>query len=248
MSVQDSEEESLQDAGMDEGGEEADANEAVVEDGESTDAESENSNDDLNVRQFLAELEAEFEKLQAQADLDHTDGADFALPEAGEEEMLEGDEEVLPEEDLEETWGMLAADGDASDEEMERELSDEEAVPPPPPPVDMTRRRLRGKQRPPAAYQNALAPAPVGKRHGLLKRPSRKIPKPSLTCEGYQGRMCRFNTQRPGQAARVHPERGIKICVFCSDDRMQEAHATDARPVASEGSSSHICSDILFCI
>ena len=218
MYVQDSEEENLQDTEMDEGDE---ANAAVVEDGESTDAESDNSNDDLNVHQFLAELEAEFDKLQAQADLDHTDGVDFALPEEGVE--------TPPDEDFEETLGMLAASGDASDEEQEREPSDAEAVPPPPPPADMTRRRLRGKQRPPAAYQNA--PVPVRKRRGLLKQPSRKT-WPNEACEGYQERSCRFDPQRPGQAARVHPERGAKTCIFCSPDRIREAHAV-VRPVVS---------------
>ena len=222
MYVQDSEEENLQDTEMDEGDE---ANAAVVEDGESTDAESDNSNDDLNVHQFLAELEAEFDKLQAQADLDHTDGVDFALPEEGVQ--------TLPDEDFEETLGMLAIDGDASDGEMEeREPSDAEAVLPPPPPADMMRRRLRGKQRPPAAYQNAPAPAPAQKRHGLLKQPSRKT-KPSKTCEGYQERSCRFDPQRPGQAARAHRERNIKTCIFCSPERMQEAHAV-VRPVVSK--------------
>ena len=224
MYVQDSEEENLQDTEMDEGDE---ANAAVVEDGESTDAESDNSNDDLNVHQFLAELEAEFDKLQAQADLDHTDSVDFALPEEGVE--------TLPDEDFEETLGRLAIDGGASDEDMEeREPSDAEAVlPSPPPVVDMTRRRLRGKQRPPAAYQNAPAPAPAPKRHGLLKRPSRKTkpPRPCQTCEGYQGRSCRFDPRRPGQAARVQPSRGIKTCIFCSPERMQEAHR-GSRPAA----------------
>ena len=221
MYVQDSEEENLQDTEMDEGDE---ANAAVVEDGESTDAESDNSNDDLNVHQFLAELEAEFDKLQAQADLDHTDGVDFALPEEGVE--------TPPDEDFEETLGMLAASGDASDEEMEeREPSDAEAVLPPPPPADMTRRRLRGKQRPPAAYQNPPAPAPARKRHGLLKQPSRKT-KPNEACEGYQEKSCRFNLRQPGQAARVQPPRGIKTCIFCSPDRIREAHAV-VRPVVS---------------
>ena len=213
---QDLEKESLKDEGMDEG---AAAGEAVVEDGESTDAESDNSNEDLNVHHFLAELEAEFDKLHGSADLDHTDGADFAL-----QEEEEGDEETLGQEDFEETFGMLAATGDASDEEKEREPSDSEAVLPPPPPADMTRRRLRGKQRPPAPYQNAPAPAPARKRRGLLKQPSRKT-RPNEACEGYQERRCRFDPRRPGQAARVHPERGAKTCIFCSPDRIREAHA-----------------------
>ena len=223
MSVQDSEEESLKDEGMDEGDA---ADEAFVEDGESTDAESDNSNEDLNVHQFLAELEAEFDKLHGQADLDHTDAADFAL----QEEEEEGDEETLGQEGFEDTLGMLGAPGGASDEELEREPSDAEAVPPPPPPADMTRRRLRGKQRPPVPYQNAPAPVPARKRHGLLKQPSRKT-KPSKTCEGYQERSCRFSPQQPGQAARVQPSRGIKTCVFCSPERMREAHG-GSRPAA----------------
>ena len=214
----------MKDKGMDEGDA---ADEAFVEDGESTDAESDNSNEDLNVHQFLAELEAEFDKLHGQADLDHTDAADFAL-----QEEEEGDEETLGQEGFEDTLGMLGAPGGASDEELEREPSDAEAVPPPPPPADMTRRRLRGKQRPPVPYQNAPTLAPARKRRGLLKRPSGKIPKPSKTCEGYQERSCRFDLQRPGQAARVHPERGAKTCIFCSPDRMQEAHAV-VRPVVS---------------
>ena len=222
VSVQDSEEESLKDEGMDESDA---ADEAVVEDGESTDAESDNSNEDLNVHQFLAELEAEFDKLHAQADLDHTDGADFALQEE------EGDEETLGQEGFEDTLGMLGAPGGASDEEQEREPSDAEDVPPPPPPADMTRRRLRGKQRPPVPYQNAPAPAPARKRHGLLKQPSRKT-RPNEACEGYQERSCRFNLRHPGQAARVQPPRGIKTCIFCSPDRIREAHAV-VRPVVS---------------
>ena len=221
--VQDLEKERLKDEGMDEG---AAADEAVVEDGEGTDAESDNSNEDLNVHHFLAELEAEFDKLHGQADLDHTDDIDFAL-----QEEEEGDEETLGQEDFEETLGMLAATGDASDEEKEREPSDAEAVLPPPPPADMTRRRLRGKQRPPAAYQNAPASAPARKRHGLLKQLSRKIPKPCRTCEGYQERSCRFDPRLPGQAARAHRERNMKTCIFCSPERMQEAHG-GSRPAA----------------
>ena len=220
MSVQDSEE-SLKDEGMDAGDA---ADDAVVEDGESTDAESDNSNEGLNVHQFLADLEAEFDKLHTQADLDHTDGADFALQEE------EGDEETLGQEGFEDTLGILGAPGGASDEEQEREPSDAEVVPPPPPPADMTRRRLRGKQRPPVPYQNPPAPAPARKRHGLLKQPSRKT-KPNEACEGYQEKSCRFDPRRPGQAARVQPPRGIKTCIFCSPERMQEAHR-GSRPTA----------------
>ena len=202
----------------------------VVEDGESTDAESENSNDDLNVHQFLADLEAEFEKLQAQADLDHTDGAELAAPEEDEETMAE---------DLEETLGILAPYEGAGDEETERELSDAEAAPPPPSVAVKTRRRLRGKQRPPAAYQEAPEAARrqlVHKGPAILKRPSSRIPWPNETCEGYRGATCRFDPLRPGKAARVHPERGAKTCMFCSRGQMQKAHAVSRPVVFLDGS------------
>ena len=48
--------------------------EAFVEDGDSTDAESENSNDALNAHHFTADLNAELEELKnRRADLDHLD-------------------------------------------------------------------------------------------------------------------------------------------------------------------------------
>ena len=204
-------------------GDEAEEAPVVLEDGESTDAESENSNEELNVRHFLAELEAEFDKLQAQeAEMDHTDGFVWGLPAslAEDAELAESEPEDVVE-------MPAAAAAEISDEDMEDAERPEAEVAPPSP--RMTRRRLRGKQAPPAAYREqppATRSKQVLKRPGMLKRPAdRKNTPPSKSCRGHRQTECRFDPQNPGYQARVQPARGVDRCIFCAPGRMQEAHA-----------------------
>ncbi|CAJ1393174.1 unnamed protein product, partial [Effrenium voratum] len=144
--------------------------------GDNTDAKSDSSSEELNVHKFLAELEAELDRLPTQeAELDYTDGAFLALPVEAEQEQVE---EVAP----------AAA-----------ETSDEEVAP---------KRRLRGKQAAPAAYQRQMRKE-VLKRAGLLKRPATTRGKRSKElCRARRGTPCQFNLDHPGQPARVHPDRG----------------------------------------
>lgn len=213
---------------------------AAAPDGESTDAESEGSNEELNVHQFLADLEAEWERREArEADLDRTDGLGFARP----AEDAEAEWGAETDEDL----GMPAAGDATSDEEMEAagDITDDVAAPPPVQPrrrrlsykqpapaayqVPPKGRRLTVKQAPPAAYQKppaAKKSKEVLKKPGMLKRPaSRRKTYPNERCGGYRGTQCKFDPQEPGQEARVHPDRGVESCIFCDRGRMQEAHA-----------------------
>ena len=184
-----------------------------AEDGQSTEAEPEDSDDELNVHNFLADLEAEMQKLETrEAELDHTDGFVAASP-ADADETAAGDGS---EEELEEPPGAK----ETSDEEM----SDEEEELPPRPP----RPRLNGKQPAPPAYQGPPAAErlkQVLKRSGVLKRPSARGKWPNELCRNYRGEVCRFDPQNPGQPAGVHPKRGVDRCIFCDPERMQEAHA-----------------------
>ena len=197
----------------------------VLEAGESTDAESENSNDGLNVHHFLADLEAEFDQLQAQeAEMDHTDGFVWDLPASLTEDADLADSE--PEDLLDMP---AAAVAEISDEDMEDAELREQEVPPP----KLTRRRLRGKQAPPAAYQEqppAKRPKEVLKRPGMLKKPASKRGKrPNELCRGYRRQACRFDPQNPGEPAGVHTARDVERCIFCASGHMQEAHATTRR-------------------
>lgn len=184
-----------------------------MEDGQSTEAEPEDSDEELNVHNFLADLEAELELSQArEAELDHTDGFAAGSP-ADAEEMEAG---AGSEEELEEP---AHAEG-SSDEEM----PDEEEEPPPRPP----RPRLNGKQPAPAAYQGPPAaerPKQVLKKPGVLKRPSARGKWPNELCRNYRGEACRFDPQNPGQPAGVHRNRRVYRCIFCDPERMREAHA-----------------------
>ena len=176
---------------------------------------------------FLAELEAEFDKLQAQeAEMDHTDGFVWDPPASVHEsaELLDSEpEDVL---------GIpAAAAAEISDEDMEdAERPAPEAAPPSP---RLTRRRLRGKQTPPAAYLEkppAKRPKEVLKRPGMLKKPASKRGKwPNELCRNYRGVACRFDPQNPGEPAGVQPARGVMRCIFCAPVRMQEAHAAPRR-------------------
>ena len=205
-------------------GDEAEEIPVVLEDGESTDAEFENSNEELNVHHFLADLEAEFDRLQAQeAEMDHTDGFVWGPPASAHEDAeLPGSE---PEDVLDIP---AAAAAEISDGDMENtEQPEPEVAPPSPRP---TRRRLRGKQTPPAAYQEqppAKRPKEVLKRPGMLKRPAaRRNTPPSQSCKGYRQTECRFDPQNANQPARVHPDRDVERCIFCAPGRMQQTHET----------------------
>ena len=211
-------------------GDEAEEVSVVLEEGESTDAESENSNEELNVHHFLAELEAEFDKLQAQeAEMDHTDGFVWDPPASAHEDA------ELPDSEPEDVLDMpTAAAPEISDEDMEDTGRPEPEVAPPSP--RLTRRRLRGKQAPPAAYQRqppAQRLKQVLKRPGVLKRPAstrKSRPNwPNELCRNYRGIVCRFDPQNPGHPARVQPARGVERCIFCAPVRMQETHATPRR-------------------
>ena len=207
---------------------------AAVADGDSTDAESNQSDEDLNVHNFIAELEAILEgQDNNRADLDHMDSMEM-LPSLPEDE--EGDIEE-PEENLQMPGGEEStSDKEADDEEGAEPSETEERqvaarkrqrlYPPAPAPGA---KRLIGKQRPPAEYLAAGIPSPsnkVLKRPAMLKRPATsRGPWPNEECEGHGGMACQFCPTSPGEAAGVHPGRGIQRCIFCDGERLREAHA-----------------------
>jgi hypothetical protein len=214
--------------------------EIVTADGDDTDdAESNQSDEDLNVHNFIAELEAAWEADgRNSAELDHMDGMETQPPPPDGEEAADVEE---PEENLQ----MMPDGEEASSDEEAEGLEDtpmaSEAEGPqvaarkrqrryPPAPGA---KRLNGKQRPPAAYVQAGLPSVdlrVLKRPAMLKRPAaKKGPPPSKQCQGYQGTACQFNPLHPGEAARVQPSRGIRQCIFCAGERLQEAHAARRR-------------------
>ena len=183
-----------------------------------------------------AALEADGKKM---AELDHMDGMDTqSAPPDGEE--------AADEEEPEENVQMPDGEEDSSAEEAEgpedtpvasgaegprvAALKRQRRYPPPPGPGAM---RLNGKQRPPAAYLQAGLPSVdlrVLKRPAMLKRPAaKKGPRPCQQCQGYNGTACQFNPLHPGEAARVQPSRGIRQCIFCTGERLQEAHAARRR-------------------
>lgn len=203
--------------------------EACAADGDSTDAESENGNDDLNVHHFIADLEAELDELnKRRADLDHLDSMGiFSSAEDGQEAADDdAPEEALPALDPEED----SSDDEEDAVEPQQEAGDRPALKRPRMEQQQPlpgAKRLWYKQPPPAAYlQLAAAPSKkVLKRPGMLKRPAgNKVPESKL-CRGRQDLACRFCPQSPGHAARTHPDRGIHQCIFCSDERMRQAHA-----------------------
>eukprot|EP00435_Cladocopium_sp_Y103_P003906 s5512_g1.t1 len=174
----------------------------AFEDGESTDAESEDSNEELNVHHFIAGLDAELEELQARtAELDHTDWLGLA-PSPEDEDAVSGAE---TEKDLD-----APEANETSDEEMEAAEATQAARPPEQP----RRRRLTGKQPPTAAYRvppAAARPKQVLKRPGMLKRPaSARGKRPNELYRKYRGEVCQFDPQNPGQPAGVHPNRGVE--------------------------------------
>ena len=184
-----------------------------------------------------AALEADGKKV---AELDHMDGMETqsAPPDGGESADVEEPGENL----------QMMPDGeeDSSDEEAEgpedTPVASEAEGPQVaarkrqrlyPPPLAPGAKRLNGKQRPPAAYVQAGLPSAdlrVLKRPAMLKRPAaKKGPPPSKQCQGYKGTACQFNPLHPGEAARVTPSRGIRQCIFCEGERLQEAHAARRR-------------------
>ena len=84
------------------------------------------------------------------------------------------------------------------------------------------RRRLRRKQPPSGAW---LIRAAAGMEE-VQKRPA-AAPKAKARrrhceeCPGKAGRPCRFSIARLGQPATVHPQRGQKQCLFCSDEHLE---------------------------
>ena len=215
---------------------------AAAADGDSTDAEPNQSDEDLNVHNFIRELEAVLEQQgNNRADLDHMDSMEM-LPFLLEDE--EGDIEE-PEENLQLPGGEeSSSDEEVDDAESARPLEAEgpqlaalkrqRLYPPPPAPGA---KRLNGKQRPPAEYLAAGIPSPsntVLKRPAMLKRPATtRGPWPNEACKGHAGAPCEFNPTSPGEAARVHPDRGTQHCIFCKEERMREAHAARRRGTVS---------------
>lgn len=194
----------------------------------STDTESDNSDEDLNVHRFMAGLEIELENRRA--DLDHLDS--ISLPGSREErEQDSADElekilEVLgPEEESSDEEGDDANGSGAEDDEPARKRPrvEQQHIP--------GARRLRYKQPPPAAYVQMAATSTrkVLKRPAVQKRPAARKAYENERCHGHQGVACQFCTFHPGEAARVQPARGIHHCVFCKAERMREAHATMRR-------------------
>ena len=223
--------------------------EACAADGNSTDAESENSNDELNVHHFIAHLEAELEELnKGRAELDHLDSMGMSSPAEDEEEMEEGAEpaEALPAPIREE---------DSSDEEEGAE--DEEGGSPAlkRPRVEQQQplpgaKRLWFKQPPPAAYpQIAAASAKkVRKRPAMLKRPAAQRNLPDCQkCRGYQDAACTFCPLSSGCAARVQPARRIYQCIFCSAERMGEAHRTSRPEGKPAAKLDYVFVSLYFC-
>ena len=197
----------------------------------STDDESDNSDEDLNVHHFMAGLEVEPENRRA--DLDHLDS--ISLPVSQED--TEQDDSAG---DLEEIFGVPGPEEESSDEEEDDAdgpgAEDEDDEPARKRPrVEQQQipgaRRLRYKQPPPAAYVQMAATSTrkVLKRPAVQKRPAARKAYENERCHGHQGVACQFCTFHPGEAARVQPARGIHHCVFCKAERMREAHATMRR-------------------
>lgn len=206
----------------------------MVEDGDSTDAESNSSDDDLNVHNFVAELEAALEEEDKnRADLDHMDS--MALPASAEDGEAAQKNRWT-------TWGRLVLRRKAARKRRMKgnrrpkgppwppSSGKARLCPPPPAPGAM---RLNGKRRPAAAYLAAGVAWPsqkVLKRPAMLKRPAGKIgPWPNEECKGHAGASCQFNPTSPGEPARVQPGRGVHHCLFCRRERTREAHAAPRR-------------------
>ena len=194
----------------------------------STDDESDNSDEDLNVHHFMAGLEVEPENRRA--DLDHLDS--ISLPVSQED--TEQDDSAG---DLEEIFGVPGPEGESSDEEEDDAdgpgAEDEDDEPARKRPrVEQQQipgaRRLRYKQPPPAAYVQMAAASTrkVLKRPAVQKRPAARKAYENERCHGHQDVACQFCTVHPGEAARVQPARGIHHCVFCKAKRLREAHAS----------------------
>jgi hypothetical protein len=84
------------------------------------------------------------------------------------------------------------------------------------------RRRYNRKMAPRAEDQCPSGPATEST---SMKRPAARTRLSHELCNGsVDGQSCRYATQlaRLGQAARVHPDRGEKICLFCCPDTMRQ--------------------------
>eukprot|EP00435_Cladocopium_sp_Y103_P050826 s802_g15.t1 len=204
----------------------------AIADGDSTEAESE-SDDELNVHRFRADMEAEMGEGNNRAELDHLDS--MSCPASSEEEEQAGSadeqEEILqapdPEEessDDEEEMEQRKGQQPEGDEPARKRARVEQQLIP-------GARRLRYKQPPPAAYRQMAAAATrkVLKRPAVRKRPAASKVPDSKRCRGYEGVACTFCPVSPGEAARVHPDRDVNHCMFCKEERMRDAHATMRR-------------------
>eukprot|EP00435_Cladocopium_sp_Y103_P073100 s1226_g42.t1 len=200
----------------------------AIADGDSTEAESE-SDDELNVHRFLADMEAEMGEGNNRAELDHLDSMGCQASSEDEQQVRSADEqeEALqafdPQEessDEEEEKEHEGQDAEGDEPAWKRARGEQQQIP--------GARRLRYKQPPPAAYLQMAAAATrkVLKRPAVHKRPAASKVPDSKRCHGHQGVACTFCPVSPGEAARVQPARGIQQCVFCEEERMREAHAT----------------------
>lgn len=199
--------------------EESEAESHVPEDMEEmlfAEEETEGSDDELGAHRAGA---VPASVVPGRAELDHLDS--FERP---TEEVLAADGH------LEEDKDNMSEDAGDEDTSEEEEVAE---------PVVQPRRRLRGKQEaeeygPPSRkvqlrlqeIEHGAPPksSPVMKRPGMLKRPAGRSPWPNEFCAGFQGVACRFCPMEPGKPARVHPERGMRHCVFCNLERMEAAH------------------------
>ena len=76
------------------------------------------------------------------------------------------------------------------------------------------RRRLRWKQPPPPAWQ--CQPKAV------VREARGRRPRPNELCPGHDGRRCIFSTVSLGAPSPIHPHRGQRGCLFCSDEHLDK--------------------------
>ena len=83
---------------------------------------------------------------------------------------------------------------------------------------------VQPKKRP--ASQKASAKSKA-KGRAAQKKPAARKPRPNELCPDMPSKPCTFSTTRFGTAARIHPERGEKHCMFCSVEAFEKAYASD---------------------